>query len=203
MLVRWLEKNGLSALKLTLMDVLGTSATPHGGKDVPLLDRNVSAKVFNSIFPLAHVSNGNEVTLINPNGVDLKSYEKKLKHQVELYWDRLTKLAWDAIPLEKRDSVLAECGSVAEGVIDPLTLAYRDHRDVLQNAMEDLGWPRTKANFDLLEAEIEQAENLVKCSASLREEAGRLQSSKDTGEGQRLMSHSLAQMQNDGKLSRS
>ena len=202
---RWLEKNSLSALKLTLMDALGPSAIPHSPKSVPILNKKVSAKVFNSIFPLAHVSNDNQVTLINPNGVNLKSYEERLRDQVNVYWDRLTKLAWDVIPLEKRGVVIAECGLEEEGITDPLSLAYREHRDVLRNAMEKLGWPRPRMNFDLLEAEIQQAENFIKYSESLREEAGRRRSrrtSRERGGTDRLKSHSITstRTQDDGKV---
>ena len=186
------------------MDALGPSAIPHSPKDVPILNKKVSAKVFNSIFPLAHVSNGNQVTLINPNGVDLKSYEEKLRGQVNVYWDRLTKLAWDVIPPEKRGSVIAECGREETDTTDPLSLAYREHRDILRNAMEELGWPRPRTNFDLLEAEIEQAENFIKYSESLREEAGQRRSRRTSRErrgADRLKSHSVTstRTQDDGK----
>ena len=192
---RWLEKNSLSALKLTLMDALGPSAIPHSPKTVPILNKKVSAKVFNSVFPLAHVSNGNQVTLINPNGVDLKSYEERLRGQVNVYWDRLTKLTWDVIPSEKRGAVIAECDHEESDVTDPLSLAYREHTDVLRNAMEELGWPRPRVNFDLLEAEIQKAENFIKYSETLREEAGRQRSRRISrergGADSRLKSHSV------------
>ena len=186
------------------MDALGPSAIPHSAKDVPILNKKVSAKVFNSIFPLAHVSNSNQVTLINPNGVDLKSYEERLRGQVNIYWDRLTKLAWDVIPLEKRGSVITVCGHEETDITDPLFLAYKEHRDVLRNAMEELGWPRPQMNFDLLEAEIQQAENFIKYSGSLRDEAGRRRSrcsSRERRGTDRLKSHSMtsARTQDDGK----
>ena len=183
------------------MDALGPSAIPHTARDVPILNKKVAAKVFNSIFPLAHVSNGNQVTLINPNGVDLKSYEERLRGQVKVYWDRLTKLAWDVIPMEKRSAVITECGCEEMDVADPLSLTYRDHRDALRRAMEELGWPRPQTNFDLLEAEIQQAENFIKYSESLREEAGRRRStSRDRGGAHRLKSHSVTstRTQDDG-----
>lgn len=201
--VRWLEKNSLSALKLTLMDALGPSAIPHTAKDVPILNKKVTSKVFNSAFPLAHVANGNKVTLINPNGVDLKSYEEKLKHQVNVYQERLTKLAWDAIPHDKSETVIAECTGEGSEVTDHLSLAYRDHKNVLRKVMEDLGWPRPRTNFDLLELEIQQAENLIKYSVSLREEASRGRqrrtSSHSSGTGHWKRSHSRTE--DDGKMS--
>ena len=201
--VRWLQKNSLSALKLTLMDALGPSAIPHSAKDVPILDKKVTSKVFNSVFPLAHVANGNKVTLINPGGVDLRGYEERLQRQTDLYWVRLTKLAWDAVPAEKRDSTIVECVGEGSEVTNPLTLSYKDHRDVLRKALEDLGWPRPQANFDLLEMEIKQAENFMKYSATLREESrrgSRPQSSQDGGGREtRQKSRSVSVTEDDGK----
>ena len=190
----------MSALKLTLMDALGPSAIPHSAKDVPILDKKVTSKVFNSIFPLAHVANGNRVTLINPNGVDLKSYEERVGQQVAVYWERLTKLTWNAIPVEKRAAAITECGGEGSEVTDPLSLAYKDHKDALRNAMEDLGWPRPRINFDLLEAEIQQAENYIKYSVKLREEGrqGRQRRRSSQGVGRRK-SRSIASSEVDGK----
>ena len=198
--VRWLEKNSLSALKLTLMDALGPSAIPHSAKDVPILDKKITSKVFNSIFPLAHVANGNRVTLINPNGVDLKSYEERVGQQIAVYWERLTKLTWNAIPVEKRAAAITECGGEGSEVTDPLSLAYKDHKVALRNAMEDLGWPRPRVNFDLLEAEIQQAENYIKYSVKLREEGrqGRQRRRSSQGAGRRK-SRSIASSEVDGK----
>ena len=103
--------------------------------------------------------------------------------------------------MERRESVIDECVGEGSEVIDPLTLSYRDHRDVLRNAMEDLGWPCPQTNFDLLEAEIKKAETFMKYSAKLREEnrrGSRPQSSSGTGEGGRK-SRSLSRTEDDGK----
>ena len=177
------------------MDALGPSAIPHSAKHVPILDKKISSKVFNSVFPLAHVANGNRITLINPGGVDLRGYEERLEHQIDLYWERLTKIAWDAVPPETRNSVIVQCVDEGLVVTDPLTLSYKDHREVLRNTMEDLGWPRPQANFDLLETEIKQAENFMKYSATLREESrhgSRPQSSQDGGRESSRKSRSIS-----------
>lgn len=184
------------------MDALGPSAIPHSAKHVPILDKKITSKVFNSMFPLAHVANGNKVTLINPGGVDLRGYEERLQCQIDLYWERLTKLAWDAVPTEKKDSTIVEC--VGEGsVADPLMLSYKNHRDVLRKALDNLGWPRPQSNFDLLETEIKQAENFMKYSETLREESRygcQPQSSEDGGRERGRKSRSRSSMtENDGK----
>ena len=164
-LCRWLSKNSLSSLKLTLMDALGPTAIPHTSKHVPLLQKNVPSKVFNSVFPLAHVANDNRVTLINPNGVNLIDYESKLDKQVVVYWNRLSRLAWVAIPAERKPSILTDCR-----LEDDQTPSYKEHRELLNSMLEELGWPRPQVDFDLLEEEIRLAESYRQYSVSLRGE---------------------------------
>ena len=164
-LCRWLSKNSLSSLKLTLMDALGPTAIPHTSKHVPLLQKNISSKVFNSVFPLAHVANDNRVTLINPNGVNLIDYESKLDKQVMIYWNRLSHLAWDAIPVERKPLLLTDCG-----LEDDQTPSYKEYRELLNSMLKELGWPRPQVDFDLLEEEIRLAERYRQYSVSLREE---------------------------------
>lgn len=191
-----------------MTDALGPAAIPHTAKDVPILDKKVSSKVFDSLFPLAHVGGGggSRVTLINPNGVNLLTYEERLRRQVDIYWERLTKLAWNAIPEEKRSSVVAECRGEEEEekgseVTDPLSLAYKDHRDVLRNALDELEWPRPQVNFDLLEAEIQRAENFIKYSESLRKEGAGRRNRRSSRGTRSLHSRSSSRTRdlNDGK----
>ena len=163
---RWLEKNSLSALNLTLMDALGPTSIPHSAKHVPLLDKHVTSKVFDSIFPLAHVTKGQKVTLINPLGVNLPDYEDKLERQVGIYWDRLTRLAWSVIPTDQRGSIRDRCG-----VSDDSEVLYQQHGEMLRVVLKELGWPRPQKDFDLLENEIQQAEVYKRYSESLRQEA--------------------------------
>ena len=151
------------------MDAFGPATIPHTTKHIPLLKKNVSSKVFTSLFPLAHVTHGNEVTLIHPNGVDLKSYEEKLDKQVEIYWDRLSHLAWSAISEEKRSSLSAELG-LNEGAKPP---SYLKHRDTLRGLVADCGWTRPQADFNLLEEEINLANNFKKYLKAVKKEAER------------------------------
>lgn len=148
------------------MDALGPSSIPHSAKHVPLLDKHVTSKVFNDLFPLAHVTKGQKVTLINPLGVNLPEYEKKLEKQVEIYWSRLTRLALSVIPQDRREAVREKCG-----VSDDSEVLYQQHREILREVLEELGWPRPQKDFDLLEKEIQQAEEYKQYSVSLREEA--------------------------------
>ncbi len=162
---RWLIKNCLSALKLTLMDALGPTTIPCTAKHVPILRKDVHSRVFSELFPIAHVSDGNRVTLIHPGAADLIGYEKRLDEQMEVYYSRLSRLAWEAIPIDNRSSVLQEC-DVKEGQ----TPSYREHQEILSRVLSDLNWPRPQLDFDLLDGELRQAESYKRYSQSLREE---------------------------------
>lgn len=186
-------KNSLSALRLTLMDAFGPATIPHSSKHVPLLGKDVSSKVFSSLFPLAHVAHGDEVTLIHPNGVDLKQYEKNLDKQIEKYWNRLSRLAWSALPEDKRSclevefnegkEVESEEGVESEEEVESLEgvesvdrmksgpPSYKEHRVQLRKALADCNWPRVREDFDLLEKEIGLGKNFKKYLKALKKEA--------------------------------
>ncbi|XP_053399868.1 von Willebrand factor A domain-containing protein 3B-like isoform X2 [Mercenaria mercenaria] len=102
---QWLQRNGLVARKLTLLDALAPTMIPHRSKYVPILDKHVLAKVFDEVLPIAHVSNKSRqpIKLINPNGVNLKAYEEKLDRVLGLFNRRLDALVWDAVPKDIRD----------------------------------------------------------------------------------------------------
>lgn len=162
------------------MDALGPSAIPHSPTYVPLLDRHVSSRVFPSLFSLAHISpTGQKVTLINPTGPDVRQYQQQLEKQVDKYWQRLTQLAWETIPVEQQGTLGEECG-VGEGEVPP----YKQHKAVLRKVMEDLGWPRPQEDFDLLEQEIAQAEIYKSYSTALMEESTRTQSDSPSSRGE-------------------
>lgn len=166
------------------MDAFGPATIPHSSKHVPLLDKDVTSKVFSSLFPLAHVAHGNEVTLINPNGVNLREYEANLDKQLVKYWDRLTQLAWSAIPEEQRSCLEEECRGEEEGeqgaesVMSSGAPSYREHRVKLRETLTDCGWPRTREDFDLLEKEIDLGNNFKKYLKALKKEAERTGSSR-------------------------
>ena len=162
---RWLESNSLEARHLTPMDALGPTAVPHTAKHVPVLNKHVTAKVFDGILPLAHVSHDHQVTLINPKGVDLSAYQHQLQQQSQTYWHRLTRLAWTAIPEERRGEVGRKCG-VPEGEPPP----YKQHRAVLRDVMAELGWLHPQKDFDLLEAELAVTESYQQQVQALQEE---------------------------------
>ena len=175
------------------MDAFGPANIPHSPKHVPLLDKDISSKVFTSLFPLAHVTHGNEVTLINPNGVDLRQYETNLDKQISKYWGRLSKLAWSAIPDDKRSSLEeeledakeegAESGEESEGRARSGAPSYKEHRIRLRQALADCGWPRVREDFDLLEKEIDLGNNFKKYLKALKKEAEKLGSRSASRKG--------------------
>ncbi|KAL8190157.1 UNVERIFIED_CONTAM: hypothetical protein K2H54_041761 [Gekko kuhli] len=84
--VQWLKTHGLVARRLTIMDALAPTAVPRTAKYIPILDKHVVSKVFDDVFPFAHVSNDMKcVTLINPQAVDLDAYKKKLLEAIKTY----------------------------------------------------------------------------------------------------------------------
>lgn len=163
-------RNSLSALNLTLMDAFGPASVPHSSKHVPLLGKKVSSKLFESLFPLAHVTNGKEVTLINPNGVSLTDYERKLDKQIEIYYNRLSRLVCAVLPENKRCGLTEESGTGDENEEDDAP-SYKECREALREAMSDCGWPRPQEDFDLLEEEVALANNFKKYLQALKKEA--------------------------------
>ncbi len=46
---QWLNKHGLSARKLTIVDALAPTFIPHKTKYIPILDKHVESKVFDEV----------------------------------------------------------------------------------------------------------------------------------------------------------
>lgn len=126
--------------------------------------------MFSSLFPLAHVTSDNQVTLIHPNGVDLRDYEKKLDRQLDVYWARLSQLAWSAIPENERPSL---GGSKCDLEEPP---PYRDHRKLLRGVLAQCGWPHPQEDFNLLENEITLGINFKKYLKAVKKEVERTSS---------------------------
>ncbi|XP_071602352.1 von Willebrand factor A domain-containing protein 3B isoform X1 [Heliangelus exortis] len=140
----WLKTHGLVARRLTIMDALAPTAVPHGTKYIPVLDKHVFSKVFDEILPLAHVSNDTkQITLINPQAVNLDAYKEKLEQAIKSYERRLNLIVWRALSQEERDK-FKEDGPVQ----------YMQHKEALLESLENLGWPISCEDVVLLEDEI-------------------------------------------------
>ncbi|KAM5227810.1 von Willebrand factor A domain-containing protein 3B [Ctenodactylus gundi] len=142
--VYWLQTHGLVAKKLTLMDALSVTAVPHVPTYIPILDKHVVSKVFDEVFPLAHVGKDtNKMTLINPQGVNLNTYKQKVEQAIKSYEKRLNKIVWQALSQEERDKLDA---------IKPIQ--YLENKAALNKALERSNWPISLKELSLLENEI-------------------------------------------------
>ncbi|KAM9301070.1 LOW QUALITY PROTEIN: von Willebrand factor A domain-containing protein 3B [Morus bassanus] len=155
----WLKTHGLVARRLTIMDALAPTAVPHGTKYIPVLDKHVLSKVFDEVLPLAHVSNDKkQITLINPQAVNLDAYKEKLEQAIKSYERRLNLVIWRALSQEERDK-FKEDGPVQ----------YMQHKEALLEALESLGWPISYEDVILLEDEILAALAYIQQASDLQE----------------------------------
>ncbi|XP_010078959.1 PREDICTED: von Willebrand factor A domain-containing protein 3B, partial [Pterocles gutturalis] len=155
----WLKIHGLVARRLTIMDALAPTAVPHGTKYIPVLDKHVVSKVFDEILPLAHVSNDKkQITLINPQAVNLDAYKEKLEQAIKSYERRLNLVIWRALPQEEKDK-FKEDGPVQ----------YMQHKEALLEALENSGWPVSHEDIIMLEDEILAALTYIQQASDLQE----------------------------------
>ncbi|XP_048388158.1 von Willebrand factor A domain-containing protein 3B-like [Stegostoma tigrinum] len=141
----WLKTNSLIAKRLTIMDALAPTAIAQTYKYVPILDKYIVSKVFDEMLPLAHVSNSKkQITLINPLGVNLEHYKKRLLLAIQCYEKRLNLIVWKALSQEERDKFNSD-----------KPISFGDHRKALLQALDRMGWPIAQEDITLLEDEIQ------------------------------------------------
>ncbi|XP_014647134.1 PREDICTED: von Willebrand factor A domain-containing protein 3B [Ceratotherium simum simum] len=157
----WLETHGLVAKKLTIMDALSVAAVPHSPTYVPILDKYVVSKVFDEVFPLAHVCNDtNKMTLINPQGVKLNIYKQKVEQAIKSYERRLNKIVWRALSQEEKEKLDAN-----------KPIRYLENKAALNKALERLNWPISLKELSMLENEILAGKMYVQQAMELQEAA--------------------------------
>ncbi|XP_058134113.1 von Willebrand factor A domain-containing protein 3B isoform X4 [Dasypus novemcinctus] len=157
----WLKTHGLAARKLTIMDILSVTAVPHSSTYVPVLDKHVTSKVFDEVFPLAHVSSDtNKMTLINPHGVKLNVYKQKVEQAIKSYEKRLNKIVWRALSQEEKEKLEAS-----------KPMRYLENKAALNEALERLHWPISLKELSLLEKEILAGKLYVQQARELQEAA--------------------------------
>nr|XP_009942202.1 PREDICTED: von Willebrand factor A domain-containing protein 3B [Opisthocomus hoazin] len=155
----WLKTHGLVARRLTIMDALAPTAVPRGTKYIPVLDKHVVSKVFDEMLQFTHVSNDKkQITLINPQAVNLDAYKEKLEQAIKSYERRLNLVVWRALSQEERDK-FKEDGPVQ----------YMQHKEALLEALENLGWPISCEDVILLEDEILTGLTYVQQASDLQE----------------------------------
>ncbi|XP_055395371.1 von Willebrand factor A domain-containing protein 3B isoform X4 [Bubalus kerabau] len=155
----WLKIHGLAAKKLTIMDALSMAAIPHSSTYVPVLDKHVVSKVFDEVFPLAHVCNDtNKMTLINPQGVKLNIYKQKVEQAIKSYEKRLNKIVWQALSPEEKKKLDAN-----------KPMQYLENKAALNEALERLNWPISLKELSMLENEILAGKMYVQQAMELQE----------------------------------
>ncbi|XP_036080338.1 von Willebrand factor A domain-containing protein 3B isoform X2 [Rousettus aegyptiacus] len=160
-LANWLKTHGLVAKKLTIMDALSVTAIPHSPSYVPILDKHVASKVFDEVFPLAHVcSDTNKMTLINPQGVKLNIYKQKVEQAIKSYEKRLNKIVWRALSQEEKEKLDAN-----------KPMRYLENKAALNKALERLNWPISLKELSMLENEILAGKMYVQQAMELQEAA--------------------------------
>ncbi|XP_021780772.2 von Willebrand factor A domain-containing protein 3B isoform X2 [Papio anubis] len=172
----WLKTYGLVAKKLTLMDALSVAAVPHSSTYVPVLDKHVTSKVFDEVFPLAHVCNDtNKMTLINPQGAKLNIYKQKVEQAIQTYEKRLNKIVWRALSQEEKEKLDAN-----------KPIQYLENKTVLNQALERLNWPISLKELSMLESEILAGKTYIQQAMELQEAAKKNYANKAPGEQQKL-----------------
>ncbi|XP_013919897.1 PREDICTED: von Willebrand factor A domain-containing protein 3B isoform X3 [Thamnophis sirtalis] len=140
----WLKTHGLVAKRLTLMDALSPTAVSRTTTYVPILDKHVVSKVFDDIFPFAHVSSDKKcVTLLNPQAVDLHVYRKKVQEAIKIYERRLDQIVWKALPQKEKEKFQQD-----------QPVSYVDCKESLLEALANAKWPIANQELVMLEDEI-------------------------------------------------
>uniref|UniRef100_W5MPD8 VWFA domain-containing protein n=1 Tax=Lepisosteus oculatus TaxID=7918 RepID=W5MPD8_LEPOC len=155
---RWLKANGLVARRLTIIDALAPTAVPQTTRYIPILDKYIYSKVFDEVLPFAHVSGSKQqLTLVNPQAVNLEGYKKKLEHALKSYERRLNLIVWRALTQEERDKFGSE-----------KPVPFKEHKEALLQALDRLGWPIAQEDVSLLEDEIDTGLSLLQQASDLQ-----------------------------------
>ncbi|XP_039600619.1 von Willebrand factor A domain-containing protein 3B-like [Polypterus senegalus] len=158
---RWLKVNSLVAKRLTILDALAPTVVLQKAKYVPVLDKHVCSKVFDEVLPLAHLSSTQkQLSLVNPQAVNLDAYKKKLELVLKTYESRLNLIVWRALTQEQRDKFSTD-----------RPVSFQEHKEALMQALDDLGWPISPEDVSLLEDEIETGLTFLQQATDLQKAA--------------------------------
>ena len=157
---KWLKTNSLIAKKLTLIDALKPTIVRHSAKYIPVLDKHVTGKVFEEIFPDFYINSGNkdEVKFVNPTAINLESYEQKVEKQIRIYKHKLNKIVWEALSEEVKLKRFDGKGPVS----------FFNNKEKMMNLLEEYDWPIDDREIDLLLDEIKLGYELIQKSTDLR-----------------------------------
>ncbi|XP_076771174.1 von Willebrand factor A domain-containing protein 3B isoform X3 [Arvicanthis niloticus] len=175
----WLQTHGLVAKKLTITDALAGTMVSHSSTYVPILNKNVVSKVFDEVFPLAHVcNNSSKMIVINPHGVNLNIYKQNVEQAIKSYEKRLDKIVWQALSEEEKEKLDA---------IKPIQ--YLENKAVLNEALERLNWPISLKDLSMLENEILVGKMYIQQAMGLQEAARKNYQSRILQEHQKLQGY--------------
>ncbi|KAJ8351781.1 hypothetical protein SKAU_G00232570 [Synaphobranchus kaupii] len=165
----WLRTNSLVARRLTIIDALAPTAIKQNAKFIPVLEKHIYSKVFEEVFPLAHVSSSTgRLTLVNPQAVNLEHYKTRLQGALQDYQRRLDLIVWKALTQEERDKF---------GSDKPVR--FQEHREALLQALESLGWPLPQEDVSLLEDQISMALSFLQQASDLQQAAKQTSGTRD------------------------
>nr|XP_006244922.1 von Willebrand factor A domain-containing protein 3B isoform X2 [Rattus norvegicus] len=175
----WLQIHGLVAKKLTITDALAGTMVSHSSTYVPILNKNVVSKVFDEMFPVAHMcSNSDKMILINPRGVNLNTYKQNVEQAIRSYEKRLNKIVWQALSEEEKEKLDA---------VKPMQ--YLENKAVLNRALERLNWPISLKELSMLENEILVGKMYIQQAMELQEVARKNYQSKTLQEQHKLQGY--------------
>ncbi|RNA09589.1 von Willebrand factor A domain-containing 3B, partial [Brachionus plicatilis] len=96
---KWLQKNSLEKLKLTIFDVLQNKSDCINNL---VVDELFNAKIWTEIMETAENSkiDKSKFQLINPSKIDWNSYQSKLDEQIAQYKKYLVEAIWEKPPID-------------------------------------------------------------------------------------------------------
>ena len=156
----WMKLNSLSAKKLTLIDALRPTIVRHSAKYVPIIDKYVTGKVFEEIFPDFYINSGNkdEIKYVNPTAVDLEKYEQQVEKQIKIYQEKLDFIVWHALPDDAKIRNFEEEGPIS----------FFENQEKMTGLLEEYDWPLNYKDVELLLDEIKLGYEMIQKSTDLR-----------------------------------
>ena len=154
----WLKSNSLVAKRLTIIDALSKTLITQKPMFVPSIDKVVLSKVFDEILPISYATTRqkNEIHLVNPAAVDLKSYESRLTEMIQTYYRKLDFHIWQRLPYMEKQGY---------SNIPP---NWETDRGAILESLQRCNWPVTRQELQLIDDEIELGKKFLQQSIDLR-----------------------------------
>lgn len=161
----WLNNNSLAASKLTLMDALGPVSVPHDSKYVPIIDKHVRGKVFEEVLSVAHLTGDGQLSLINPQGVDLQRYVAQLDTYVSKCEAKLMRTAWSRLSPEEKQQLQHELSLSGRELP-----SYSLHWETIKEFLRSCGQTDELCDLEMVEKERDQATAYREQAIALQED---------------------------------